>query len=77
LRKRLFITCSFGLLPPPSSQLWNLPTLTDADGQPARGAERGVRESAPAELGERHHGRFVDQRGGDFDSAFEPFGIGK
>jgi hypothetical protein len=27
-RNRLFITCSFGLLPPPASQLWSLPTLT-------------------------------------------------
>jgi hypothetical protein len=49
--------------------------LLYADGEAGGRAEHDLREPAPAELGERQHGRFEHRRGGDFDRVFETLRI--
>ena len=66
-----FATCSFGLLPPPSSHACSFPTADDMlrlrrfhfDRQPRPRSERCVGESIPPEFRQCHDRRFVQGLG--------------
>jgi hypothetical protein len=84
-RNRLFITCSFGLLPPPLSQLRSLPTLTMCwvTGCLTRMVNRVAGPNVASANPQRRNsvsarnGRFVDRCGGNFDRVVQAFGIGE